>query len=84
MDAVGAVVVERLHARLALGLARDALAPGLGVADQHGQLRPRVALEPEQGDEPNRLGAAVDHDRPLAIAASVHRPLDPSSGVVRA
>ncbi len=82
VDPVGAVIVERVDAGLALGLPRDPLSPGRRVTDQHGELRAGFAFEAEQSHEPNWLRSPIQHNRPLAVAARVHRPLDPAAGVV--
>src|SRR5215211_4445932 len=84
VDPMGAQLAERVYARLALGLPRDPLAPRGGIAHQHRELGPDVAVEPEEGDEADRLVRAVDRDRPFSVARGVHRPLDPPLRVVLA
>jgi hypothetical protein len=83
VDSVRAVGLERVNARLALGLPCDALSPSRRVADQHRQLRSGLAIEPEEGNEADRLITLLEEDGPLAIAAGVDRPLDPAPRVLR-
>ena len=79
---MSAIVTEGRDAGLALGLAGDTLPPGGRVANQHRELGPGLAGEPEEGDEADGLGAAVKHDRPFAVAALFHRSLDPHARIL--
>src|SRR4051812_5012916 len=76
------MILECMHACLALRLPRDALSPSCGIADQDRELGAGLTLQAEQRHESDGLGAPVDHDGPFAVAAGVHRALDPSTGVV--
>src|SRR5262249_8282172 len=87
VDLVRSELLEGLQVGEALGLPPDPLAADPLVAHDRPELRRRLAVEPVEGREADRIVDALDHHRPLAVlglrvTGLFDRTTDPALGVI--